>query len=166
MKELNSLGDEEAVAKLAICCGSSAWTKRMAESRPFSERDDLFQTAANIWFSLERNDWLEAFSHHPKIGDMETLRTKFQETRTLSESEQSGVKEVSEEVLQQLAEGNRLYEEKFGYIFIVCATGKTAQEMLTLLEERLMNNPEKEMVIAAREQNKITTLRLEKLITP
>ena len=103
-------------------------------------------------------------SHHPKIGNIRSLQSKFQKTAKLSESEQKSISHVSEDILKEIAEGNQLYEKKFGYIFIVCATGKTAEEMLALLNERLKNDPEAELLIAAKEQNKITRLRLEKLL--
>ena len=120
--------------------------------------------AEETWFSLSGQDWLEAFSHHPKIGNIRSLQSKFQKTAKLSESEQKSISHVSEDILKEIAEGNQLYEKKFGYIFIVCATGKTAEEMLALLNERLKNDPEAELLIAAKEQNKITRLRLEKLL--
>ena len=136
----------------------------MINSCPFQNKNELLKMAKKIWFSLSGQDWLEAFSHHPKIGDIESLQSKFQKTAKLSESEQKSISHVSEDILKEIAEGNQLYEKKFGYIFIVCATGKTAEEMLALLNERLKNDPEAELLIAAKEQNKITRLRLEKLL--
>lgn len=135
----------------------------MIGCRPFQNKDKLFELAEKIWFALTRNDWLEAFSHHPKIGDTEALQKKFQQTQPWTENEQAGVKGASADALKDLAAGNRLYKDKFGYIFIVCATGKSADEMLALLKERLENDPEAELLIAAKEQNKITRLRLGKL---
>jgi 2-oxo-4-hydroxy-4-carboxy-5-ureidoimidazoline decarboxylase len=108
-------------------------------------------------------DWQEAFSHHPKIGDIDTLKEKFAATTQWTEGEQASAKEASQQTLQQLAEGNQAYEQRFGYIFIVCATGKSADEMLQLLQQRLYNNPEVEIQIAMEEQLRITRLRLEKL---
>ena len=163
LEELNTLPDREASDKFSICCGASKWVEQMTDYRPFQNKDELFDLAEKTWSSLTRKDWLEAFSHHPKIGDFESLRTKFQKTAELSKSEQKGINGVSEDILRQIDEGNRLYEDRFGYIFIVCATERTAEEMLTLLKERLENDPEAELLIAAKEQNKITRLRLEKL---
>jgi 2-oxo-4-hydroxy-4-carboxy-5-ureidoimidazoline decarboxylase len=106
---------------------------------------------------------LEAFEHHPKIGDINSLKEKYPNTKEWASDEQAGINVASEEVLHAVAKGNEDYEKKFGYIFIVCATGKSAGEMRQILESRLMNNPDEEIQIAAEEQNKITKLRLEKL---
>ena len=127
-------------------------------------KDDLYQKSESIWFSLSSKDWLEAFIHHPKIGDIDSLRKKFHNTKSISENEQSGVNDAAESTLKDLAESNQLYEDKFGFIFIVCATGKSADEMLALIKIRLNNNANAEMRNAAKEQNKITQLRLEKLL--
>ena len=109
-------------------------------------------------------DWKEAFAHHPKIGDFESLKKKFASTRGWAEQEQSGSQNASMAVLQALALANQTYENRFGYIFIVCATGKSAEEMLKILESRLNHDPKIEIKIAAQEQDKITKIRLEKLI--
>jgi 2-oxo-4-hydroxy-4-carboxy-5-ureidoimidazoline decarboxylase len=106
---------------------------------------------------------LEAFEQHPKIGDINSLKKQYANTVAWASNEQAGVDAASDEVLQALAKGNDDYERKFGYIFIVCATGKSAGEMLELLQSRLTNDPESEIKIGAEEQNKITKLRLEKL---
>ena len=162
---LNTLPHSEALEQFAICCGASKWAEKMTAFRPFQHKNELFNLTENIWFSLTSEDWLEAFSHHPKIGDIDSLRKKFQKTKSWSEKEQLGIQEAGENILKDLAESNRLYEEKFGYIFIVCATGKSAGEMLALLKVRLENDPEAELLIAAKEQNKITQLRLDNLIS-
>ena len=162
---LNALPKSEALEQFAICCGASKWAEKMTAFRPFQHKNELFDLTEKIWFSLNSEDWLEAFSHHPKIGDIDLLRKKFQKTKSWSEKEQSGIQEAGENILKDLAESNRLYEEKFGYIFIVCATGKSAGEMLALLKVRLENDPEAELLIAAKEQNKITQLRLDNLLS-
>ena len=134
---------------------------------PFIPADDmieLLEDAEEEWNQCSEEDWKEAFSHHPKIGDVESLTKKFASTAQWASGEQSAVNVASKETIEALAEGNRLYEEKFGYIFIVCATGKSAEEMLMLLRSRLENKPEEEILIAADEQNKITKLRIEKLL--
>lgn len=136
----------------------------MALKRPFPSAERLFQAARGVWEELGPSDWLEAFSHHPKIGDRKSLRAKFTATREWAQTEQAGAQGASEKILDELAEGNRLYEQKFGFIFIVCATGKSAGEMLKLLQERLKNDPQRELAAAAEEQGKITFLRLEKLL--
>ena len=147
------------------CCGSTRWALRMAESAPFSSRNDLHHVAIQIWDALGKEDYLEAFKAHPQIGaSVEELRKKFQTTSNWSSGEQSGMEAASEETIQALKEANAQYLERFGYIFIVCATGKSADEMLTIIQERLPNAPEIELPIAAFEQQKITTIRLEKLL--
>jgi len=150
--------------QLAMCCGSKRWVEAIAEKWPFESKDSLFSYAKEAWRGLSEKDWKEAFTHHPKIGEnVEELRKKFQKTADWAGEEQSSVGEATEETLQKLAEGNKKYFETFGFIFIVCATGKSAAEMLTLLEERLQNDPAEEIHIAASEQEKITRIRLEKL---
>jgi 2-oxo-4-hydroxy-4-carboxy-5-ureidoimidazoline decarboxylase len=135
----------------------------MVERRPFESTETLLTTAREVWFSLTPADWQEAFADHPKIGDREALKQKFAETRHLATREQAGVDGAADEVLDALAAGNREYEERFGYIFIVCATGLTAEEMLARLRARLHNDPGTELRIAAEEQAKITDLRLRRL---
>jgi 2-oxo-4-hydroxy-4-carboxy-5-ureidoimidazoline decarboxylase len=135
----------------------------MTARRPFADREELLAVAEQASQALERGDWLEAFAAHPKIGDLDSLRKRFADAAEWSEGEQSGMSRASEAVLQALSDGNRQYEAKFGYIFIVCATGKTAIEMLAQLRKRLRNDPKAELFIAAFEQRKITRLRLDKL---
>ena len=147
------------------CCGSTRWAKHMAKAAPFSSRNDLHLTAIQIWDALDKEDYLEAFKAHPQIGaSVEELRKKFQTTSNWSSGEQSGMEAASEDTIQALKVANAQYLERFGYIFIVCATGKSADEMLAIIQERLPNAPEIELPIAAFEQQKITTIRLEKLL--
>lgn len=131
--------------------------------RPFSSAESLLQAAEQVWNKLGPEDFKEAFTHHPKIGDLNSLREKFSTSANWAAGEQSSVATASEAVLEELAAGNDRYERKFGFIFIVCASGKTADEMLALLKARLPNDPDTEIKIAAAEQSKITKLRLEKL---
>jgi 2-oxo-4-hydroxy-4-carboxy-5-ureidoimidazoline decarboxylase len=152
---------EEARGLLTACCGSTRWVDRMLDRRPYGSRTALLTAAREEWFALTPNDWRDAFSHHPKIGGRDALRARFAATRHLSAREQSGVGGAPEDVLEALADGNREYERKFGYIFIVCASGRSADEMLALLRARLHNDTEPEILIAAREQARITELRLE-----
>jgi len=159
----NRMPSEDASAALLRCCGSRRWAEQMLARRSFASTADLFAAADEIWGRLDRDDWLEAFAAHPRIGDLDGLRKKFATTADWASHEQSGVAAAGENTLRQLADGNRRYEERFGYIFIVCATGKSAGEMLEILNERLQNAPEKELAVAAGEQAKITRLRLEKL---
>ena len=165
---LEALNDLEPVAlkeALRTCCGSSVWAENMVVLFPVTDPSTLFAAAVEIWRNCSEKDWREAFTHHPKIGDIEGLKKKFAATEAWASAEQSGTGSASLEVLEALAKGNRIYEEKFGYIFIVCATGKSAAEMLGLLRERLGNEPEEEILIAMGEQEKITRLRLEKLLS-
>jgi 2-oxo-4-hydroxy-4-carboxy-5-ureidoimidazoline decarboxylase len=161
---VNRMSDEDAFAAFKRCCGSTRWAQQMTARRPFAGAAEMLAAGDEIWAELSKDDWLEAFKHHPKIGvDAESLRKKFASTADWSAGEQSGIQSASDEILSALAQGNRDYEKKFGYIFIVCATGKTAREMLEILRSRLPNDPAEEMRIAAGEQSKITRIRLEKL---
>ena len=164
LDQLNQSSSELLQPELLRCCGSARWVKELIEGRPYAIENELYNASDRIWRSLNSFDWLEAFSHHPKIGDIESLKTKFASTSSWASGEQGGVALASERVIEELAAGNKTYEEKFGYIFIVCATGKTADEMLALLQERLHNEPKVELERAMEEQNKITRLRLEKLL--
>jgi 2-oxo-4-hydroxy-4-carboxy-5-ureidoimidazoline decarboxylase len=150
----------DAREQLRICCGSSQWIEQMLAARPFGSRTAALSAARTIWFGLPPDEWREAFAHHPRIGDLDSLRKKYASTAALSEHEQSGVSTAQADVLQALLEGNRAYEARFGHIFIVCATGKSAGDMLALLKERLSNEPGEELRIAAEEHAKICELRL------
>lgn len=162
--EINALPAAEAGAAFRRCCGSTRWAEGMTASRPFTSEEQLFARAEECWQGLDREDYLEAFAAHPRIGDMAALRQKFGQAGWEA-GEQSGALGVGEDVLQALASGNHDYEARFGHIFIVCATGRTAPQMLALLQARLGNEPDAELRIAAGEQAKITRLRLEKLLT-
>ena len=124
----------------------------------------MFEKADEVWALSTEDDFLQAFEGHPEIGDVSTLREKYRNTEKLAGHEQSGVNSANEDTLQLLAQGNNDYKEKFGFIFIVCATGKSAEEMLQLLQQRLPNNRDEELANAAEEQRKITRIRLNKLL--
>jgi 2-oxo-4-hydroxy-4-carboxy-5-ureidoimidazoline decarboxylase len=161
---INTAPEADARAALLRCCGSRRWADALLARRPFASPDGLLAAADDIWAGLDRADWHEAFAAHPRIGDLDGLRRKFAATADWSSREQAGVAGAAEQVLRDLAAGNKQYEDRFGHIFIVCATGKTAAEMLDLLRGRLGNDSEtEELRIAAAEQAKITRLRLEKL---
>ena len=164
LEQLNIISQPQLREELMKCCGSSTWVKMMMAYFPVDDIDLLMDEAEQMWYECSEEDWKEAFSYHPKIGDVESLTNKFASTAQWASGEQSGVNVASEETIKAIAEGNHLYEEKFGYIFIVCATGKSAEEMLEMLQSRLENKPEDEILIAADEQNKITKLRIEKLL--
>jgi len=163
--QLNHLTHAEAFAAFERCCGARVWAERMCEGRPYADRAALHAAAERCAESLGPDDWREAFAHHPQIGDVAALRARFASTAAWAGDEQRGAASASEATLAALARRNRDYEERFGYIFIICATGKSASEMLAALEDRLGNDPGVELGIAAGEQRKITHLRLEKLLS-
>lgn len=165
LEEFNMQSPEKARQDLLKCCGSTAWADKLMEHFPFSTMDDLKISSDRSWYSCTKNDWLEAFSHHPKIGDKTVADKKYPSTAEWAKHEQSAVKDAGQNILSDLVKANKLYEEKFGYIFIVCATGKKATEILELLNKRLNNESEKELQIAVNEQNKITHLRIDKLLS-
>ncbi|MBU6953141.1 2-oxo-4-hydroxy-4-carboxy-5-ureidoimidazoline decarboxylase [Hahella sp. HN01] len=164
LEQLNAMPEQAAQATFQTCCSSEAWARGMTAARPFADSTSVHETADRIWAGLTEQDYLEAFAGHPKIGDVNSLRAKYAHTKALAAGEQSGVNSADEDTLQRLATGNQAYEEKFGFIFIVCATGKSAAEMLSLLEARLPNARSEEVINAAEEQRKITRIRLEKLL--
>jgi 2-oxo-4-hydroxy-4-carboxy-5-ureidoimidazoline decarboxylase len=159
-QRINVATESDAREQLRLCCGASAWIEQMLALRPYADRERVLTAARDIWFALSPDQWRQAFAHHPRIGDVDSLRRKFASTAPLSEREQAGVNAAPAPVLQALLEGNRVYEARFGHIFIVCATGKTADEMLTMLNARLKNDPAVETRIAAEEHARICELRL------
>lgn len=163
--EFDHLDTAQKRTLLLQCCGSVAWVDKMIAALPAEDLIDLLEIAEDTWYACDKQEWLEAFTHHPKIGDLKTLKEKFSSTANWAEGEQASVKQASDQTLQELVEGNRQYEEKFGYIFIIFATGKSADDMLANLKDRLQNDPEEELKIAMEEQIRITKLRLEKLFT-
>ena len=136
----------------------------MTSARPFSNLDDLLAKADRVWWSLDKDDWFEAFRAHPKIGQKKAAAAQSEQARSWSALEQAGTSDAGTEIIRLLAEGNREYEQRFGFIYIVCATGKSSEEMLTIMRGRLRNDPGTELRTAAEEQRKITRLRLEKLL--
>ena len=162
---LNSLTADEAATELLQCCGSKRWAAELASQRPFPTEQTLIAAANEIWWSLDHSDWLEAFRSHPKIGAKKAADKVSAQSQQWSGQEQSGVANSSQDTVDSLAALNHDYEQKFGFIFIICATGKTSDEMLSDLRERLEHDREAELPIAAAEQGKITELRLKKLLT-
>lgn len=161
---LNDRSASEAESVFLDCCGSMEWARKMAAARPFALLEDLYRSAEDIWFSLSSVDHLEAFASHPKIGSKKASPKQKVTSAEWSSGEQSGMEAATDDIRTQLAEANRLYLEKFGFIFIVCATGKSADEMLAICKARFGNSAATEMQIAAEEQRKITELRLNKLL--
>lgn len=161
---LNELPADEAEYIFRDCCGSRDWARLMAESRPFAMLEHLYKKADDVWFSLAVDDWLEAFAAHPKIGSKKPAAIQQFRAASWSAGEQAGMDSAADDVRERLAEANGLYAAKFGFIFIVCATGKTADEMLAICQARLGNSLETELQIAAEEQRKITEIRLGKIL--
>jgi allantoicase len=164
LAELNAMPENVFREKLAKCCGARAWVDRMLAARPFRSQPELLEDASRAWFSCRKADWLEGFTHHPRIGDVDSLRQKFASTAAWAGHEQGAVRQAGDVVLEELKDWNDRYFEKFGFIFIVFATGKSAEEMLAILKRRYENEEVEEIVNAVLEQDKITRLRLTKLI--
>jgi OHCU decarboxylase len=192
LDDLNHLDAASAERELLRCCGSTRWAREMTAARPFDDANAMIRTSEQIWSSLDRADWLEAFAAHPRIG-AENARSGSSTFSALapgpharrelsltprggprgvaagaadwSAEEQAGLANTSNDVRERLTARNRDYEARFGYIFIVCATGKSADEMLSMLERRLTNEECRELGMAAEEQRKITNLRIAKLLT-
>lgn len=152
---------------LRACCASPAWVERMLSQRPFKDRDEVFAAAEHIWWEVGPEEWLAAFAAHPQIGGQAVRRSGGQEQHAAAwaAGEQARVADASAGVKAELAAANREYEAKFGFIYIVCATGKSADDMLASCRRRLTNDRDTELRIAAAEQLAITKLRLEKLLT-
>jgi OHCU decarboxylase len=136
------------------CCGATRWVDCMMSRQPFGTLDEAIETGDRCWQELGPADWLEAFEHHPRIGERVT---------GAEASEQAGAQSANDSVKSQLLEVNREYEQRFGHIYIVCATGKTADELLAIARSRLTSDPAKELRVAADELRKIMHLRMEKL---
>jgi 2-oxo-4-hydroxy-4-carboxy-5-ureidoimidazoline decarboxylase len=165
LAELNVLPRYRAEEELLKCCGSTAWARGMARRRPFANAARLLEVAGEIWWRLDPDDWMQAFRAHPQIGQRQPAAHTSALSQAWSAQEQSGMSRAGVAVTMELEEANQEYLAKFGYIFIVCASGKSAGEMLAILRSRLANLPDQEIRVAAEEQDKIARLRLEKLLT-
>jgi allantoicase len=161
---LNALTADQAVTELLQCCGSKRWAEAMTARRPYATIETLLAAATDVWASLETSDWLQAFRSHPRIGERKAAASVSEQSQQWSGQEQAGVTEASQQTVESLASLNQLYERKFGFIFIICATGKSSAEMLEALRERIESDPTAELPLAAAEQAKITHLRLKKLV--
>jgi 5-hydroxyisourate hydrolase/2-oxo-4-hydroxy-4-carboxy-5-ureidoimidazoline decarboxylase len=165
LRQLNSLSEQEAFAQLEQCCVSKTWVNQMLTSRPFSSENELIKKAASIWYNdCSVKDFKDAFTGHPKIGNVESLKEKFAHTAEWAGNEQSRVTSANIETIEALTKANELYEDKFGYIFIVSASGKSAETILAIVNSRLNNKGDDEIYVAMNEQHKITVIRLVKLI--
>ncbi|MBL4681848.1 MAG: 2-oxo-4-hydroxy-4-carboxy-5-ureidoimidazoline decarboxylase [Pseudomonadales bacterium] len=161
--KINELSTTDQRGVLLQCCTSNAWVDLMLVKFPFKDEAALLECADESWKRLKETDYLEAFSGHPKIGDVKSLQEKFSSTSSLASREQSSVESADDETLKMLAVGNKSYELKFGFIFIVCATGKSAEQMLELLQTRMVNDRETELVNAAEQQRQIFHIRIKQL---
>jgi 2-oxo-4-hydroxy-4-carboxy-5-ureidoimidazoline decarboxylase len=164
LDELNRLPEAEARKTFHDCNAAEKWGSALAANRPFTDLAALKKHAASVWSTLGEIDFLQAFEAHPMIGDVDSLRKKYASTKATASGEQSGAAGADEAVLTELSVKNREYLEKFGFIFIVFATGKTAAQMLDLLRARIGNTRAEEIQNAAAEQLKISLLRLDKLL--
>ena len=162
----NALSPEQAAEQILPCCGSSSWARRLSALRPLHDEGALLSASDQIWNQLQPSDWSEAFSKHPRIGESKVPATAASQSARWSAKEQNRVGTAAESVQQALAAANREYERLFGRVFIVCATGKSAEEMLDILRQRLQNDDATEFQAAAEEQRKITNLRLKKWLNP
>jgi OHCU decarboxylase len=165
LARLNALPREDAVAAFAQCCAAAAWAQRMADARPFDDRQELLTVAEREWQELGPDAWRAAFAGHPRIGEGKAAAATTGTEQRWSAQEQSGMQRADDAARTQLAAAQRRYEAQFGHIFLICATGLGADDMLVALEARLHNDPETELLVAASEQARITRLRLEKLLT-
>jgi 2-oxo-4-hydroxy-4-carboxy-5-ureidoimidazoline decarboxylase len=162
LRHWNELAAEDAGLEILPCCGSVAWARKLVARRPIADEFSLISASDEIWNHLSPSDWLEAFSKHPRIGERKTPQLASAQSAIWSAQEQKNVAEAEEAVRLALAEGNREYEQRFGRVFIVCATGKSAPEMLEILRRRLRNDDATELREAVEEQRKITHIRLKK----
>jgi OHCU decarboxylase len=161
----NGLRPDEAAEEILPCCGSKAWARDMAARRPIIDEVDLLAGCDHVWKSLPESDWMEAFRSHPRIGESHSPAFGRARSTAWSGEEQGKVGTAGEDVKTALAEGNRAYEQRFNRIFIVCATGKSAPEILEILRRRLRNDETKELHEAAEQQRQIAHLRLKKWLS-
>lgn len=164
LTELNRLDRRSATQAFTQCCAARRWVSSMVNALPFSEEQSVYLTANRAWKDLQEEDYLQAFQAHPQIGDMASLHEKYASSKALAANEQAAVLHTDEHVLKALAADNARYLQTFGFIFIVCATGKNAEEMLAILRSRLLNSRAEELQSAAEEQRKITLLRLQQML--
>jgi OHCU decarboxylase len=154
----NDLPDDQAVQELLAVCHSRRWAERVAAGRPYPDPAALQRTAEEVWTALEPGDWLEALAGHPRIGERGGA------SPGSSSREQAGVAAADQEVRAAIADGNATYERRFGHVFLISAEGRGAEEILANLRDRLGNDPDTELRVAAGEHQRITRLRLERLL--
>ena len=165
LTQWNSLSSEDAAKEILPCCGSKAWVARMAAQRPFPDVTTLLAASDKTWSNLTAADWMEAFRSHPRIGETGPSQSASLKSQTWSAQEQKNVAEANEDLKIAMAKANQEYEQRFGHIFIVCATGKSVPEILGILEHRLRNDENTERREAAEQQRQITRIRLTKWLS-
>ena len=157
----NEATEDAALEAMLACCAARRWAQAMVALRPFTSVAILSQKADEVWSAMEEADWMEAFASHPRIGERKAAHTR-SKSAAWAQQEQASTASAADRVLAQLAEGNALYEQRFAFTYIVCATGKSAEEMLAILERRLTNNRDVELREAAEQQRQIMQIRLGK----
>jgi 2-oxo-4-hydroxy-4-carboxy-5-ureidoimidazoline decarboxylase len=161
LAEWNRAVGDEALCAMIACCGAKRWASAMVDQRPFAGIVELSEAADRAWSEMQEPDWLEAFACHPRIGARKVAHASAQ-SAAWSRQEQSSAASATEDLLSALADGNALYEQRFGFTYIVCATGKSADEMLAILQRRLASDREAELREAAEQQRQILQIRLGK----
>jgi OHCU decarboxylase len=156
----NELPEDKAVAELLAVCHSRRWAEAVAAGRPYADVAALQQAADEVWTGLDPDDWLEALEAHPRIGESGGASADW------SRQEQAGVGDAGDDVRERIARGNAAYEARFGHVFLISAAGRSADEILAALTERLGNDPDTELAVAAGEHRRITRLRIERLMAP
>ncbi|MBA2458669.1 MAG: 2-oxo-4-hydroxy-4-carboxy-5-ureidoimidazoline decarboxylase [Gemmatimonadales bacterium] len=164
LEELNALPRPDAAERLRSCCGSSRWVEGMLRRRPFASLEALLAAADDAWRETGPADWDEAFAHHPRIGERHAAAPASATAQSWSAGEQRAVAQSGAGTRAALADASRAYERRFGRIYLVCAAGRSAEELLADMEARMNNDPERERAVAAEEQRKITRLRLRALV--
>lgn len=162
--ELNKLSSQQAASWFEQACAAQGWIEQMVNTRPYKSVSEITEYARTAWANCTREDYLEAFSAHPMIGDVDSLREKFANTKAIASNEQAGTANASEQTLLALKEANHAYLDRHGFIFIICASGLSADAMLAALQARIENSTDEEIKNAAAEQIKITLLRLNKAL--
>jgi OHCU decarboxylase len=157
----NTADQSSALDAMIACCAARRWATAMVAQRPIPGVLELSEAADRIWSTMEESDWMEAFAAHPRIGDRKPAHATAK-SAAWSTQEQSSTNAAAEEILEELAQGNALYEQRFGFTYIVCATGKSANEMLAILNRRLNSDRATELREAAEQQRQITQIRLGK----
>ena len=163
-QRLNRLSKTKAHKALLDCCGSPIWATQMVNRMPFADVSNILETADKLWTALSEAEWHQAFRHHPAIGAKRAEKAQSATAKRWSKGEQAVANTADSQILAALARANQEYQSKFGYVFLIFATGKTSEDILASLRQRLLNDPAEEFRIAAEELRKITRIRLEKLL--